>query len=374
MSKMRSLDEDILKSTKDNDTLHAQLLALEKERNSLTLQLSDKQKELDMERETSMRKLLAAEQALEDNRQNLADQIADTERDMSTQTSIHAGEVQRLLELAKTQVAAAEACTAAANKKAEDATSQSTARAEALGAELLSERQEHDKQLKNTRKELAKLREEATELSATILQLEKSVETQKLNRNKLLTTEAELGEKLHAAIQQLDKEHAEHSRTRSSLVTEREDKEERNHRAEKAEVESQEATVALQRALVAHANQLESLKSHWEVERAVLKRRTADAAAQQERKQEQLATLVSKKIHQYKKQLLHSDKDRQKALIQADEYHSALIRVTQQPLTERPAVDQEVLVSDSGYASQLASLKSRHSEYIHAQERTRITK
>jgi hypothetical protein len=69
--------------------------------------------------------------------------------------------------------------------------------------------------------ELAKLREEATELSATILQLEKSVETQKLNRNKLLTTEAELGEKLHAAIQQLDKEHAEHSRTRSSLVTER---------------------------------------------------------------------------------------------------------------------------------------------------------
>jgi hypothetical protein len=33
-----------------------------------------------MERETSMRKLLAAEQALEDNRQNLADQIADTER------------------------------------------------------------------------------------------------------------------------------------------------------------------------------------------------------------------------------------------------------------------------------------------------------
>ena len=73
MSKMRSLDEDILKSTKvrwsltrvhgwqltssadvvllptvqDNDTLHAQLLALEKERNSLTLQLSDKQKELE---------------------------------------------------------------------------------------------------------------------------------------------------------------------------------------------------------------------------------------------------------------------------------------------------------------------------------------
>jgi len=115
----------------------------------------------------------------------------------------------------------------------------------------------------------------------------------------------------------------------------------------------------------------------------------------------------TQKLHQYKKQLLHSDKDRQKALLQADEYHEALIKVTQvsqraaavgslalnnigclsrcadalflrgslwtqQPLVTRPAEDQQATVSDTGYASQLASLKSRQGNYIDASERTRI--
>lgn len=82
---------------------------------------------------------------------------------------------------------------------------------------------------------------------------------------------------------------------------------------------------------------------------------------------------VAQKLYQYKKQALHADKDREKAVMQADEYHTALLKATHDRINKRNQIDENP-TCDGSYASQLAALKSRHKDYIDASQRTKLAK
>eukprot|EP00854_Cymbomonas_tetramitiformis_P003050 gene3050-3875_t len=347
--KVLHLEGELQQATRGNDELHQQMLQLENARNALSLQVAEAIKKHERlaagcDGVGCPGDITLCNRALAQSAATHADDMSHKETQAKLQAEDQAQVVRNRLEA---EVAEARKTAESAQRQQDEAHKKSTEQMTAL------------------QQEAAGLREEGSEKHKALTEMQSKHAQLKDEMSELRTTSALQQKESEAVKEKLESETSAREAAQAQLEAVRTTHTQVGMQLDHARLEINDLKENQEKQLSDSHKMLDSLKSQWELEKAVLQRQSVQLKQQFNEKHSKVIKTAKQKLHGYQKKLAHASKYKARA----QDYERMVYELQHKVEKSRPKEEDEDM---SKYATQLAAFKERQSKFLMAAHSTNI--
>ncbi|KAK3241682.1 hypothetical protein CYMTET_48579 [Cymbomonas tetramitiformis] len=363
--KVLHLEGELQQATRGNDELHQQMLQLENARNALSLQVAEAIKKHDGEREGWQKQKLSLERQIEESKQKLEESTFEKERALAQSAATHADDMSHKETQAKLQLAQAEDQAQVVRNRLEAEVAEARKTAESAQRQQDEAHKKSTEQMTALQQEAAGLREEGSEKHKALTEMQSKHAQLKDEMSELRTTSALQQKESEAVKEKLESETSAREAAQAQLEAVRTTHTQVGMQLDHARLEINDLKENQEKQLSDSHKMLDSLKSQWELEKAVLQRQSVQLKQQFNEKHSKVIKTAKQKLHGYQKKLAHASKYKARA----QDYERMVYELQHKVEKSRPKEEDEDM---SKYATQLAAFKERQSKFLMAAHSTNI--